>query len=206
MVKKEISMINVVRVSIGVLMGLFLLCSGVGAQSSGLAKNIYSLGKLKPFDSELKVRAGEMAPDFTLSAVSGEKITLSQYRGKKNVVLSFVPAAWTPVCSDQWPGYNVSKSSFGKGDAVLLGITVDNIPTLYAWTREMGQVWFEVLSDFWPHGAVADKYGLLRSDGLSERALLFIDKKGIIRAVLVMDINKRPDLEACFIELDKLKD
>ncbi len=206
MVKKEISMINVVRVSIGVLMGLFLLCSGVGAQSSGLAKNLYSLGKLKPFDSELKVRAGEMAPDFTLSAVSGEKITLSQYRGKKNVVLSFVPAAWTPVCSDQWPGYNVSKSSFGKGDAVLLGITVDNIPTLYAWTREMGQVWFEVLSDFWPHGAVADKYGLLRSDGLSERALLFIDKKGIIRAVLVMDINKRPDLEACFIELDKLKD
>ena len=205
MVNNEITMINVVRVSIGVVMGLFLLCSGVGAQSSGLTKNIYNLGKLKSFDSELKVKAGEMAPDFTLSAVSGKKITLSQYRGKKNVVLSFVPAAWTPVCSDQWPGYNVSKSSFGKGDAVLLGITVDNIPSLYAWTREMGQVWFEVLSDFWPHGAVADKYGLLRSDGLSERALLFIYKKGIIRAIMVLDINKPPDLEACFIELEKLR-
>ncbi len=199
-------MINVVRVSIGVVMGLFLLCGDVGAQSSGLTKNLYSLGKLKPFDSELKVKSGEMAPDFTLPAVSGEKITLSQYRNKKNVVLSFVPAAWTPVCSDQWPGYNISKDSFEQGDAVLLGITVDNIPTLHAWTREMGQVWFKVLSDFWPHGAVADKYGLLRSDGLSERALLFIDKKGIIRAILVMDINKRPDLEACFIELEKLKD
>ena len=78
-VNKEISMITVVRVSIGVVMGLFLLCSGVGAQSSGLTKNIYNLGKLKSFDSELKVKAGEMAPDFTLSAVSGKKITLSQY-------------------------------------------------------------------------------------------------------------------------------
>ena len=199
-------MINIVRVLIGVVMGLFLLCGSVGAQSSGLSGNLYNLGDLKPFDSELKVKSGEMAPDFTLPAVSGEKITLSQYRGKKNVVLSFVPAAWTPVCSDQWPGYATSKESFTQDDAVLLGITVDNIPTLFAWTREMGQVWFEVLSDFWPHGAVADKYGLLRSDGLSERALIFIDKKGIIRAILVMDINKRPDLKACLIELEKLKD
>lgn len=199
-------MINIVRVLIGVVMGLFLLCGSVGAQSPELSGNLYNLGELKPFDSELKVKSGEMAPDFTLPAVSGEKITLSQYRGKKNVVLSFVPAAWTPVCSDQWPGYATSKESFTQDDAVLLGITVDNIPTLFAWTREMGQVWFEVLSDFWPHGAVADKYGLLRSDGLSERALIFIDKKGIIRAILVMDINKRPDLKACLIELEKLKD
>jgi peroxiredoxin (alkyl hydroperoxide reductase subunit C) len=199
-------MVNAVRMSIGVIMGLFLVCSGVGAQSSGLTKNLYNLGELKAFDSELKVKSGEMAPDFTLPSVSGKKISLSQYRGKKNVVISFVPAAWTPVCSNQWPGYNISKDSFGQGDAVLLGITVDNIPTLYAWTREMGQVWFEVLSDFWPHGAVADKYGLLRSDGLSERALIFIDKKGIIRAILVLDINKQPDLGACLIELEKLKD
>ena len=76
-------MINVVRVSIGVVMGLFLLCGSVGAQSSGLTGNLYDLGKLKPFDSELKVKSGEMAPDFTLPAISGEKITLSQYRGKK---------------------------------------------------------------------------------------------------------------------------
>jgi peroxiredoxin len=69
----------------------------------------------------------------------------------------------------------------------------------------MGQLWFKVLSDFWPHGGVADKYGLLRSDGLSERALIFIDKKGVIRAIMVMDINKRPDLDACVIELKKLK-
>jgi len=206
MLNMEISMKNAARILMGVIVGLFLMCSGVGAQSSGLTKNLYNLGELKAFDSELKVKSGEMAPDFTLPSVSGKKITLSQYRGKKNVVISFVPAAWTPVCSNQWPGYNISKESFGQGDAVLLGITVDNIPTLHAWTREMGHVWFEVLSDFWPHGAVAEKYGVLRSDGLSERALIFIDKRGIVRAILVLDINKHPDLKACFVELEKLKD
>ena len=87
---------------------------------------------------------------------------------------------------------------------LLCSVVISFVPA--AWTREMGQVWFEVLSDFWPHGAVADKYGLLRSDGLSERALIFIDKKEIIRAILVLDINKQPDLGACLIELEKLKD
>lgn len=199
-------MIHVVRMLAGVMMVLLLMFGSAGAQSSELTKNLYDLGELKAFDSEVKVKSGEMAPDFTLPSVSGKKITLSQYREKKNVVISFVPAAWTPVCSDQWPGYNISKDDFEKGDAILLGITVDNIPTLYAWTRNMGHVWFEVLSDFWPHGAVADKYGLLRTDGLTERALIFIDKKGIIRAILVSDINKQPDMGACRIELEKLKD
>jgi len=114
--------------------------------------NIYQLGTLKPIDSVLKVKVGQPAPDFTLPSVSGEKVSLSQYRGKKNVVLSFVPAAWTPVCSDQWPGYNIAKDIFTQNDAILLGITVDNIPTLFAWTNQMGQLWFPVLSDFWPHG------------------------------------------------------
>jgi len=180
------------------------MSSGVLAGSEELNSNIYNPGKLKPRDSILKVKAGQPAPDFTLPAVSGQKISLSQYRGKSNVVLSFVPAAFTPVCSDQWPGYNIVKDMFDETDAILLGITVDNIPTLHAWTRQMGKLWFEVLSDFWPHGSVAAKYGVLRSDGLSERSLFFIDKEGIISAILVMDINRRPDLEACAVELEKM--
>ena len=185
------------------LIGIILISPAFGA-SAAYKDNIYSPGQLKPIDSELKVSVGELAPDFTLPSVSGEKISLSQYRGKKNVVISFVPAAWTPVCSDQWPGYNIAREMFDKHDAVLLGITVDNIPTLYAWTRQMGELWFPVLSDFWPHGAVADRYGVLRSDGVSERALIFIDKKGIIRDIQVNDINKRPDLETCAINLEKM--
>jgi peroxiredoxin len=179
--------------------------AGAQTHSEAFKDNIYQTGELKPVDSVLKVKVGDPAPDFTLPAVSGGKVTLSQYRGQKNVVLSFVPAAWTPVCSDQWPGYNIVKDLFDRNDATLLGITVDNIPTLFAWTNQMGKLWFPVLSDFYPHGKVAATYGVLRSDGTSERALFAIDKKGIIRYIDVHDINKRPPLESLIRELDKLK-
>jgi peroxiredoxin (alkyl hydroperoxide reductase subunit C) len=182
---------------------IFLISPAFGA-SAAYKDNIYNTGQLKPIDSQLKVKVGDPAPDFTLPSVAGEKITLSRFKGEKNVMISFVPAAWTPVCSDQWPGYNIVKDMFDENDAVLLGITVDNIPTLYAWTKQMGKLWFPVLSDFYPHGAVADRYGVLRSDGVSERALIFIDKKGIIRDIQVNDINKRPDLETCAINLEKM--
>jgi peroxiredoxin (alkyl hydroperoxide reductase subunit C) len=175
------------------------------AQSETLRGSIYNPGKLKPIDSELKVKSGQMAPDFTLPSVSGKKITLSQYRGKKNVVISFVPAAFTPICSNQWPGYNIIQDLFDENNAILLGITVDNMPTLYAWTKQMDKLWFEILSDFWPHGSVADRYGVLRSDGLSERALFFIDREGVIRSILVMDINQRPDLGDCATRLKQLE-
>ncbi len=194
------------RVSMLVVVAVLLAAAGGSAMAASevLHENIYNPGKLKPVDSTLKVKIGEPAPDFSLPAVSGETVSLSDFRGKKNVVLSFVPAAWTPVCSDQWPGYNIVKMLFDENDAILLGITVDNIPTLYAWTKQMGALWFPVLSDFWPHGEVASRYGVLRSDGVSERALFVIDKEGILRAIHVADINVRPDLEWCAVELKNL--
>ena len=191
-------------VMIGILL-IFPLTSLTFGLSDAFKENIYKGDTLKPIDSKPALRIGHKAPDFTLPSVSGEKITLSQYRGKKNVVISFVPAAWTPVCSDQWPGYNIVKAVFDEHDAILLGITVDNIPTLFAWTNQMGKLWFPVLSDFWPHGKVAKQYGVLRSNGVSERALFIIDKKGIIRYIDVHDINKRPPLEDLMTALEKLK-
>lgn len=191
------------------LLAIFFWASAAHGRSDAYKENIYPVGKLKPTDSVLKLKVGDRAPDFTLQAVRGDKVTLSQYRGKKNVVISFVPAAWTPVCSDQWPGYNIAQDFFDQNDAILLGITVDNIPTLYAWTNQMtmggGTLWFPVLSDFYPHGAVAKKYSVLRSEGVTERALFVIDKKGIIRYIDVHDINKRPHLEDLVQELEKLK-
>ena len=192
-------------IAILILPSLFLYKPMVFGRSEAFKNNIYNPGTLKPVDSVLKVKLGEYAPDFSLPAVSGEKISLGHYRGKKNVVISFVPAAWTPVCSDQWPGYNIIKDIFDQHDTTLLGITVDSIPTLFAWTNQMGKLWFPVLSDFWPHGAVAERYGVLRSDGVSERALFVIDKKGIVRYIEVSDINKRPSLEALVKELGKLE-
>jgi peroxiredoxin (alkyl hydroperoxide reductase subunit C) len=167
-------------------------------------ESIFNPGALKSVDSTLKVAPGQPAPDFTLPSTTGGQVTLGDYRGKKNVVLSFVPAAWTPVCSDQWPGYNMARPLFEVNEAVLLGITVDNIPTLFAWTAQMGTLWFPVLSDFWPHGAVAERYGVLRGDGVAERALFFIDKSGMIRAIEVADINTRPKLENLVANLEKL--
>ena len=187
-----------------VVASAFLTITTLGL--SELSKqDLYDLGKLKPMDSVLKVRVGQPAPDFLLPSVSGKKISLSQFIGKKNVVLSFVPAAWTPVCSQQWPGYSIVKNVFNETDTVLLGITVDNLPTLHAWTRQMGTVWFHVLSDFWPHGEVAKTYGVLRSDGFTERAVFIIDKEGMIRFIQVSDINKKPDPSVCALELKKLK-
>ncbi|SLM31246.1 Thioredoxin peroxidase [Desulfamplus magnetovallimortis] len=180
------------------LLSLIIFSVFIPSKSNALSDiygdKIFDTGNLKPVDSELKVKTGENAPDFTLETISGTKITLSQFQGKKNVLLSFIPAAWTPVCSDQWPGYNIAKPLFDKHDTILLGISVDNLPTLFAWTKQMGELWFEVLSDFWPHGAVADSFGILRSDGTAERGLFLIDKQGIIRFIHVGDINVRPDL------------
>jgi len=185
---------------------LFLLyASAAYCLSDAYKDNIYQTGILKPVDSVLKVKVGDQAPDFSLRSVSGGIISLKDYLGKKNVVLSFVPAAWTPVCSDQWPGYNIVKDLFDQNDAVLLGISVDNIPTLYSWTNQMGKLWFPVLSDFYPHGETASRFGILRSDGTSERALFIIDKQGIIRYIYLQDINKRPPLDVLVQELKKLQ-
>ena len=187
-----------------IIFGLLPLSDSAFGLSEAFKGNVYNPGQLKPIDSQLKVKVGEPAPDFTLPSVAGENVSLGFYKGKKNVVISFVPAAWTPVCSDQWPGYNIVKGLFDENDAVLLGITADNIPTLYAWTRQMGELWFPVLSDFWPHGAVAANYGVLRTDGTTERALIFIDKQGVVRHIHVEDINIRPKLEIIAVALEKM--
>lgn len=193
------------KVMVSLVLIIFMTSPAWGL-SDAFSGKIYTPQKLKPIDSKSHLKAGRKAPDFTLPAVQGGYVSLKEFRGKKNVVLSFIPAAWTPVCSDQWPGYNIVKDIFDEHDAVLLGISVDNIPTLYAWTKEMGNLWFPVLSDFYPHGRVAARYGILRSDGMAERAIIIIDKKGIIRFFHVSDINIRPDLEMIVRELEKLKD
>lgn len=184
---------------------LALPVSAPPALAADLKEMVYDPGQLKPVDSTLKVRPGQKAPDFALPSTTGAAVRLSDYRGKKNVVLSFVPAAFTPVCSDQWPGYKVTRELFEERDAIILGISVDNVPSLHAWVLEMNGLWFPVLSDFYPHGAVARKYGLLRTNGTAERAIVIIDKKGVLRFAKAFDINRRPDLGVIMGELDKLR-
>jgi len=191
----------------GLVLSLIVLSAAIPAMGASAAfqETIYDPGKLKPIDSAPTLKIGDPAPDFSLPSLGGGRIALSRFLGRKNVVLSFVPAAWTPVCSDQWPGYNILQDVFVENDAVLIGITVDNLPSLHAWTRRMGNLWFFVASDFWPHGAAARAYGVLRSDGLAERAVFIVDKSGRIRYVEVADINVRPNLEALVSALKSIQ-
>jgi peroxiredoxin len=198
------------RIFMNIVALSFFMWSGiVHAQSDSYEDSLYKMGILKPRDSVSLLKVGDKAPDFALPSLGGLRISLKKYLEKNNVVLSFVPAAWTLVCSEQWPEYNKSKDIFDKNDAILLGISVDNLPTLHSWTKNMcgidGGVWFPVFSDFHPHGAVAKKYGVLRSDGLSETALFIIDKKGIIRHIDIHDINKKPSLKDLAKALEDLK-
>ena len=190
------------------LLGIAMLGFGIAGpgfcESIAFGNKIFDQGPLKPVDSVLKIKTGDPAPDFTLTSITGKEIRLSSYIGLKNVMLSFIPAAWTPVCSDQWPGYNIAEDIFRRYDTLLIGISTDPLPTLFAWTRDMGGLWFDVVSDFWPHGAVSETYGVLRSNGTAERAIILIDKKGIIQFVHVGDINLRPDLGMLVQEMKKL--
>jgi len=182
----------------------FSAASAFGA-SEQFQGRVYAMPKMKPVDSVTWLKPGDVAPDFELPSLAGEPVRLSSFKGSKNVLISFVPGAWTPVCSEQWPGYNVLKELFESHDTIILGITVDNLPTLYAWTEHMGGVWFPVLSDFWPHGEVSERYGVLRSSGTSERALFLVDKQGVIKYIDVHDINERPVVELLVEEMKSLK-
>jgi len=208
---RSISILSFFISSVFILSG-FILSGGLlihtgsvfAGPSAAFGNRIFDPGTLKSIDSRLKVKPGDKAPDFTLMSISGKKVRLSEFSGKKNVLLTFIPAAWTPVCSDQWPGYNIAEILFNRYDTTLIGISVDNLPTLFAWTREMGGLWFEIVSDFWPHGEVSNQYGVLRSDGMAERAIIIVDKKGIVRFAHVGDINIRPDLGLLIKELEKI--
>jgi len=78
-------------------------------------------------------------------------------------------------------------------DTQVLGISVDHVPCLKAWAESLGRINYPLLSDFWPHGEVAQKYGVLRSEGYTERAIFLMDKSGIIRYIDIHDKDQQPD-------------
>ena len=87
-------------------------------------------------------------------------------------------------------------SRFTGLNTQVLGISVDHVPCLTAWAESLGGIHYPLLSDFWPHGAVAERYGVLRDqDGRSERALFVMDQYGFIRYIDIHDINTQPDNE-----------
>jgi len=139
------------------------------------------------------LKVGDKAPDFTLTDHQNQPVTLSSFQGKKNVVLIFHPLAFTSICSVQMPGYSRERQTFEGLEAQVLGLSVDSVPAHKAWADQLGGIDYPMLADFFPHGEVAKKYGILRPEGYSERATFVIDKQGIIRHIEVHEIGKLPD-------------
>lgn len=146
------------------------------------------------------LKVGDEAPDFELKDMNRQDFKLSAHRGK-NVVLNFFPAAFSGVCSQQMPRIQEQKAMFGE-DTVIVGISVDGPNANKAFAQQTG-IDFPLLSDFYPHGAVAEKYGVLLPVGVAERAVIGIDKDGIIRYINVNPILEVPDLTPCAIAFDK---
>ena|SRR5262244_694611 len=103
------------------------------------------------------------------------------------------------------PSYEEDLSEFERRGAQVLGISVDNVHSNEAWAKSLGGLSYPLLSDFWPHGLVSLHYGVLRGDGLSERAIFVVDKEGIIRYIDIHDITKQPPTDKIMEALDKLR-
>lgn len=130
---------------------------------------------------------------------------LSDFKGKQNVVIAFHPLAFTPVCATQMSSYESDVAKFRSADTAVLGISVDPQPAKTAWAKELGVASFDLLSDNYPYGAVARKYGVFREqDGISERAVFVVSKAGRIAWSKVYDIPQQPDSHELFEALSRL--
>jgi len=129
----------------------------------------------------MSLEIGQAAPDFTLNNQFGEKVTLSSFQGKKNVVVVFYPYSFTGTCTGELCALRDDLSSFQNENAELLAVSVDSmfVQKVFA-TQENYN--FPVLSDFWPHGATAQAYGIFNeATGSAIRGTFIIDKEGILR-------------------------
>ena len=162
-------------------------------------------GRTTVADATKTLKVGDEAPDFSLARHNGEEVwRLRDQHGKKNVLISFYPFAFSPTCSVQIPIYEENLERFAELGAEVVGISIDSRYANAAWAERLGGISFPLLSDFYPHGQVAEAYGVMRPQGMAERALFIIDKTGIIRYIDVHEIREAPDETVIFEELAKL--
>jgi peroxiredoxin len=155
-------------------------------------------------DRTKPITAGETAPDFTLKDQDGKDFRLADQKGKK-VLLSFHPLAWTGVCTRQMKSVEANYTAITTLNTIPVGLSVDPVPSKKAWADNMGLKQLRILSDFWPHGAVAKAYGLFREHaGSSERANVIVDEKGKVAWVKVYEISTLPDINEVIGVLKKL--
>ena len=143
----------------------------------------------------MSVSVGQPAPDFELRDQHGQPVRLSDFRGKRNVVVVFYPFSFTRTCEGELCELRDNIGDFANDDIALLAISVDSSAVHKKWAAEQGYE-FPVLADFFPHGAVASEYGVFDERlGAARRATFIIDREGIVRWMTVNELRDARSLD-----------
>jgi len=152
----------------------------------------------------MAISVGAPAPDFTLKDQSQKEVKLSDFKGKKNVVLVFYPLDWSPVCTNEHVCVVNDMKRFEELDAQVLGISVDSVWSHKAFADKM-HIQYPLLADFQPRGAVGDKFGVYLADkGITGRAIAIVDRQGKVAWFKNYDIPTVPDMKEVSDALAKL--
>lgn len=139
----------------------------------------------------MAVRTGDKAPEFDLEVTYRERVKLSDYRGRSNVLLVFHPFAFTPVCEEEARDLQENLESFRNAQTEIVFVSCDPSAARQAWRRELGAE-YTFASDFWSHGDVAKSYGVFNeSNGAAHRGTFLIDKDGTVIWSLVKILDER---------------
>jgi len=151
------------------------------------------------------IQPGDPARNFSLNDQDDKTFDLFENMGRRTL-LSFHPLAWTPFCAAQMKSLEDNTGTFSSLSTVAVGISVDSVPCKKAWAENLGLSKTRLLCDFWPHGMVAQQYGLFRiANGFSERANLIVDEKQKVVFVRVYPVHSVPDIQEVITFIKNLK-
>jgi peroxiredoxin len=151
------------------------------------------------------IQPGDPAGNFSLKDHDDKTFDLFENMGRRTL-LSFHPLAWTSFCAGQMKSLEDNSDALSSLNTVAVGISVDSVPCKKAWAEKLGITRTRLLCDFWPHGQVAQQYGLFRNaNGFSERANVIIDEEQNVVFVRVYPVHSVPDIQEVISFIKNLK-
>jgi peroxiredoxin len=155
--------------------------------------------------NRMSITVGQKAPDFTLQNQDKKEVKLSDFAGKKNVVLVWYPLDWSPTCTNEHACFVNEMKSFETLDAEVLGVSVDSVWSHKAYADKM-HIKYSLLADFHPKGAMSEKYGIYLADkGITGRAIAIVNKAGSVAWFKNYDIPVVPDVKEVAAALTQVK-
>lgn len=152
----------------------------------------------------MSIQVGDPAPDFTLNDPNRSPVTLSSFRGQKAVLVVFYPFAFSGTCTAELCAVRDDLGAFQNDTVQILAVSTDTIQSLKAWAEVQGYQ-FPLLSDFWPHGAVAQQYGVFHEGGgMALRGTFLVDPAGVVRFAEVNGPGEARDQSAWRRAVDAL--